>query len=285
MPAPRDDRQDVVFLIDNSSTSINGDFYPNRLQAQQMAVERLTRYFAKLHQRSEYAIGTLGNTEFGICASLTSSTSTLFKALPKIVRGGEADLARGIRCAFLSLHVGDPEIKRKRIIVMLGSSPVPPITPEVVTQLVTSAKKENVWLDIVTFGEDVDLVPLQALISQMGDPNSHFIHCRSGGHILSDAILSSEIGPGLEEGRRIEVAIDEDPDLALTLRLSMEDQMPDELELAAALRASLEDNEGFATDDTDIMAAIEASLRESGPPGSKRRKPDEHDEEESDSPE
>jgi 26S proteasome regulatory subunit N10 len=254
--------QAIVFLIDNCSTSLNGDFYPSRLEAQKTAVERLASYFSKQNSKSQFAIGSLASAQFGVFASLTNITATLFHRLPTLQRGGNSDLCRGIRCAFLALHLRDSTIKHKRVIAMIGSAPEPAVSPQLADSIALAASLEGVCLDIVAFGKDVEVEPLQYLIRKIANSGSHFVFCPPRGIILSDAILSSDIGPGMTESRRLNMAIEEDPDLALTIQLSMQDQ-PDDPELAEAIRMSME-AEGFCND-PDVLEALQASLADQQP--------------------
>jgi 26S proteasome regulatory subunit N10 len=245
-----DSAQAIVFLIDNSESSINGDFYPNRLDAQKMSIERLMSHFSKMSLRTQLAIGTLSGNSFGICAPLTTDTMRLSKSLGRISRGSKCDLEHGIRCAFLSLHLRDQNITTRRIIAMV-SCPTP-LTRERADALGATAIREGVLLDIVAFGADADVDTLKYLTARAG-PGSRLVFCPRGGGILSDAILSSEIGSGPIQERYLDLDLnlEDDPDLALTLQMSMEDQA-DDPELAEALRASMEE-EG---DDPELIRAM-----------------------------
>lgn len=228
----------IVFLIDNSATSLNGDFYPSRLEAQTMAVERLISHFTKSSDKTQIAVGLMAEPDTGMLVSLTSSTMTVTRALFKIERGQKNNFAKAVRCAFLSLHHCNSEIRRKQIIAMVGSDPGQ-MTPEICEMLANTANIEGVNMNIVAFGDDFDANPLQTLVEKCGH-NSHFVYCPPGGIILSDAILSSEIVPSVMKNYSMFGNINpyDDPDLALTLKLSMEDQ-PDDPELIEAMRLSL----------------------------------------------
>ena len=45
--------QAIIIFIDNSETSINGDFYPNRLDAQKTAAERLIQFFTRVNPQTQ----------------------------------------------------------------------------------------------------------------------------------------------------------------------------------------------------------------------------------------
>jgi hypothetical protein len=206
-------------------------------------------HFAKVSLRTQLAIGTLSSNSFGICAPLTTDTMRLSKRLVRISRGCQCDLEHGVRCAFLSLHLRDQNILTRRIIAMVSSPTA--LTRDRADALAAAAIREGVLLDIVAFGADVDVDTLRYLCARAG-PGSHFVFCPLGGGILSDAVLGSEIGPGTIQERYLDLNLEDDPDLALTLQLSMEDQA-DDPELAEALRASMEE-EG---DDPELIRAMQ----------------------------
>lgn len=228
----------IVFLIDNSGTSLNGDFYPSRLEAQTMAIERLMSHFTKSSDKSQIGIGLMAEPETGMIVSLTSLTSTVTRRMFKIERGGKCNFPKAIRCAFLAMHQCTPDIRKRRIIAMVGSDPGN-LTPDVCAELANTANREGVGIDIVAFGDDFPVEPLRDIVDRCGG-NSHFLHCSPGGVILSDAILSSDIVPSVMKNMYGNINLEDDPDLALTLQLSMEDQ-PDDPELIEAMRQSLLD--------------------------------------------
>lgn len=94
----------VAILIDNSATSIDGDFYPNRLTAQLITAGRYAQHLFSENPNNQVAIGTLGDTEFGIRASFTTSLPKIESIFNNIVSSGSIDLERGLKSAILALH-------------------------------------------------------------------------------------------------------------------------------------------------------------------------------------
>ena len=252
--------QAIIIFIDNSETSINGDFYPNRLDAQKIAAERLIQFFFRRSQNTQIGIGTLADESFGIVASLTTNDNKLERSIANIKRGGIMHLVHGIRCGFLALHHCDPEVRNKRMIVFIGSEH--DMTDlKISSQLSQHANKEDVAVDIVTFGDEVNNKNiLEDFISKIHE-KSNFVSAKSNSAILSDLVLSSPIGPG-DFSHQTDSNFEDDPDLALTIKLSM--QQDDDPELQAAILESQKDNEPFQEDieDPELALAIKLSMQD-----------------------
>merc|ERR1712240_208153 len=119
-----------------------------------------------------------------------------------------------------------------RIIAFVGS----PIEADEkgVIKLAKKLKKEKVNIDIVSFGEDEDntdiLNKFITTINGKEGTGSHLVTIPPGPH-LSDALVSSPIvqgedgmGAAPSSGFEFGVNPDDDPELALALRVSMEEQ-------------------------------------------------------------
>merc|ERR1712045_562903 len=112
---------------------------------------------------------------------------------------------------------------------------VSPVSEKKVIKLAKKLKKEKVNIDIVSFGEDEDntdiLNKFITTINGKEGTGSHLVTIPPGPH-LSDALVSSPIVQGedgsgaLPTGSGYEFGVDpnEDPELALALRVSMEEQ-------------------------------------------------------------
>ena len=262
MSSARDDSsQAIVFLVDNSATSIDGDFFPSRLEAQKIAISRIVRHFERARRKIQFALGALAMPNTGIVASLSDSR-TILRYLDKLTPGeGLANVDKGIRCAMLSLHQCDSDSARpaKRIIVMIGSETTPEWSERLCDDLCEHLRRESVSLDIVAFGSDVSTVELQYIVAQAqgGDPKgpqSHYVECPAGGALLSDMILDSPIGNSVYTEPVLD---DNDPDLQETIRLSMLEPDAQDPELEEALRLSRLEAEQAA-----LREALELSRQE-----------------------
>jgi 26S proteasome regulatory subunit N10 len=253
------DAEAVIILVDNSESSINGDFYPNRLDAEKIAAERLFQYIVRQSAKTQISVGTLATAQFGIQASLTIRQDKVSKAIAQIKRGGTAELEHGIRCAFLALRHRDPQISARRVIVFIGSHHT--MTEESAEKLAADANREGVAVSIVAFGDDVNDIEVLENFVQKVQAHSEFVRANAGTVILSDIILSSPIGPGEGSAHTLlDPSLEEDPDVALAIRQSLDQANNDDDELQAAIRASMND----AMDDPGLREAIRQSLMDQG---------------------
>lgn len=141
-----------------------------------------------------------------------------------------------MRVAQLALkrRVTDQGNPNRRIIAFVGS-PLKESQDELV-KLGLRLKKNNIAVDVVNFGEEsVNTQKLDAFInSVVSDDNSHLVTIPPGPHLLSDMLLTSPIvqaggdmGAGMVGGGDMEfpgVDPNLDPDLAMALRISLEEE-------------------------------------------------------------
>ncbi|KAJ0076482.1 hypothetical protein Patl1_36047 [Pistacia atlantica] len=169
--------------------------------------------------------------------------------------GGEMNLAAGIQVAQLALKHRQNKNQRQRIIVFAGS----PIKHDkkVLEMIGKKLKKNSVALDIVNFGEEDDgkQENLEALLAAVNNNESgHIVHIPPGPNALSDVLISTPIfnvdgegGSGFAAAAAaaaaggvsdFEFGVDPniDPELALALRVSMEEERA--RQEAAAKRAA-----------------------------------------------
>ncbi|CAN8276719.1 unnamed protein product [Cochlearia groenlandica] len=232
----------TMICIDNSEWMRNGDYSPSRLQAQTEAVNLLCG--AKTQSNPENTVGVLTMAGKGVRV-LTTPTSDLGKILAcmhGLDVGGEINLTAAIQIAQLALKHRQNKNQRQRIIVFAGS----PIKYEKKALEIVGKrlKKNSVSLDIVNFGEDDDEEKpqkLEALLSAVNNNDgSHIVHVPSGANALSDVLLSTPVFTGDEgasgyvsaaaaaaaAGGDFDFGVDPniDPELALALRVSMEEE-------------------------------------------------------------
>ena len=213
----------IVFLIDNSDTSINGDFEPSRLEAQKLAAQRLGNFNLKQSPNSQVALGSIGSECFGIQCSLSKTTKYFSAAFSKIEAGGKAQVVRGIKNAFLPLKRRDTDTKGKRIVLFICSRH--DMTMDSARELAERANKEHISIDIIAFGQEVDKLDILEAFTRMTVNESYFIRIRNNDYILSDSVLASPLGPGIQQ------------------QIEQLDDISEDEELLAAMKASLEDSE------------------------------------------
>ncbi|XP_064382965.1 26S proteasome non-ATPase regulatory subunit 4-like [Halichondria panicea] len=220
----------TVICVDNSEWMRNGDFIPTRLQAQQDAVNAVCHM--KTRQNQENSVGLLSLADTQLRVTLTNDNNKIFKALQAVEPAGRINFVTGVRIAHLSLKHRQNKNQKMRIIVFVGS-PVGSEEKELV-RLAKRLKKEKVSVDIINFGEeDVNNNKLSTFINTINgkEKTCHLVTALPG-PLLSEVLLSSPIlagedgAPLAPMGQGFEFGIDpsEDPELAMALRVSMEEQ-------------------------------------------------------------
>lgn len=246
-----------MLVLDNSSYSINGDYPPNRLSAQADAVHIIFNRKINANPENEVGLMVMGGKAPEVLVTPTKEEGQLVAALHSAKQGGTADLSTGIQVAQLALKHRQNKNQRQRIIVFVGS-PLSESTAALV-KLGKKMKKNNVAIDIISFGTDTSdplaflslpsssssteesAVPetneskLLALHEAVNSSdNSHFLAVEPGPHLLSERIMNSAIlrGDAGEDdgmgggGGGDEYGVDPnlDPELALALRMSLEEE-------------------------------------------------------------
>ncbi|GAA5848842.1 hypothetical protein JCM9279_002961 [Rhodotorula babjevae] len=253
----------TMIVLDNSAHSLNGDFIPNRLQAQSDCIFTIMGTKINAHPENEVGLMVMAGKGPEVLVTLTQDEGKVMAALHDVKSSGEADLMTGIQVAQLALKHRQNKNQRQRIVVFAGS----PLkdSQAALVKLGKKLKKNNVALDIISFGTpDVDLsIPslpssssattaaapaapetndakLAALVeATSSSDNSHFLSVEPGPHLLSERVMQSAIlrpeGGGDDDmggagggsgGNADEFGVDPnlDPELAMALRMSLEEE-------------------------------------------------------------
>jgi len=258
-----------MILIDNSEYMRNGDYAPSRFEAQSDAVT--TVFGRKVDSNPENTVGvmTMAGKAPQVLVTHTKDIGHILSALheSRSKLSGYSDIVTAISVAQLALKHRTDKNLRQRIVVFLGSplaspasTPIPsrPFTQstdeKTLVKLAKKLKKNNVAIDIVSFGEDESRLPNDTLLRTFVEhassgENSHFVSAPPGeGRLLSEVVLGSEIlaedgvtggmprmegvqvdgvpGVGVGAGDNFEFGVDPsmDPELAMALRMSMEEE-------------------------------------------------------------
>ncbi|CAI9099983.1 OLC1v1036887C1 [Oldenlandia corymbosa var. corymbosa] len=245
----------TMICIDNSESMRNGDYPPSRFEAQAEAINLICS--AKLESNPENTVGLLTMAGNGKGASVlitpTNDLADVLARMHAVEIGGEINLAVGLEVAQLPLKHRQNRYQRQRIVVFAGSS-VHDRTEEL-EMIGKKLKKNGVALDVISFGEEDEgkNEKLSALVAAADhNDNSHFVLVPLGGYYpgaLSEVLASSPIlvggggddweggsgfaaapsssayssGGGLG-GLEFDVDPNLDPELALALRVSMEEE-------------------------------------------------------------
>ncbi|KAI8393528.1 uncharacterized protein BYT42DRAFT_541784 [Radiomyces spectabilis] len=223
-----------MIVVDNSEWMRNGDYSPTRLVAQNEAVNIV--FSSKTQSNPENTVGlmTMAGKSPEVLVTLTTDVGKILSALHGVKAGGKADFLTGVQIAQLALKHRQNRNQRQRIIVFVGS----PVEADerTLVKLAKKLKKNNVAIDVVNFGEESEnTAKLEAFINTVNNSNnSHLVTIPPGPHLLSDMLISTPIIAGEEGssgsfatgGGDFEFGIDPnlDPELALALRISLEEE-------------------------------------------------------------
>ncbi|EST05944.1 Ubiquitin interacting motif [Kalmanozyma brasiliensis GHG001] len=228
----------TMLVLDNSEWMRNGDYTPTRWEAQADAVSMIFDAKTNSNPESEVGLMTMAGKSPEVLVTLTQDIGKVLAALHRSKIVGNADLATGINVASLALKHRQNKNQRQRVVAFVGS-PVEQTEDDLV-KLGKKLKKNNIAVDIVSFGEDVENEEkLTKFIEAVNSgENSHLLSVPAGPQLLSDIILSSPVlqeeggdsgaGPSGSGGggNSFEFGVDPsmDPELAMALRLSLEEE-------------------------------------------------------------
>lgn len=253
--------ESTIICVDDSEYMRNGDFIPNRLQAQQDAVGVVCQ--SKTQSNPENNVGLLSMAGPEVLNTLTTDVGRLLSKLHEVRPNGSINFITGVRIAHLVLKHRQGKHHRMRIVVFVGS-PIETEAKDLVT-LAKSLKKEKVSVDVVNFGEaDANTAKLESFVNTLNGEEgsgSHLVTVPTGSDTqLSDALVSSPVVQG-EDGVGVvpsgsggfEFGIDpnDDPELVLALRVSMEEQRQRQEEQARRAAA-----DGAPTDASQIASSM-----------------------------
>ncbi|GJP61578.1 hypothetical protein CLOP_g12513 [Closterium sp. NIES-67] len=243
----------TVVCVDNSEWMRNGDYAPSRFQAQSDAINLICG--AKTQSNPENTVGilTMAGKGVRVLVTPTADLGKILSTMHGLEVGGDTNLLSGLQVAQLALKHRQNKNQRQRIVLFIGS-PVPADTDTLV-KAGKRLKKNNVALDIVSFGSEEEdeqkQAKLEALLGAVNsNDNSHLVHVPPGPAVLSDVLISSPVFTGDGEGGSgfaaaaaagaaaaaaagggglggdFDFGVDPsvDPELALALRVSMEEE-------------------------------------------------------------
>ncbi|RWR95061.1 26S proteasome non-ATPase regulatory subunit 4 [Cinnamomum micranthum f. kanehirae] len=273
----------TMICIDNSEWMRNGDYPPTRLQALADA------------SNPENTVGllTMAGKGVRVLVTPTSDLGKILACMHGLEIGGEMNMTAGIQVAQLALKHRQNKKQQQRIIVFAGS----PIKydKKVLETIGRKLKKNSVALDIVDFGEEDDGKPekLEALLTAVNNnDSSHIVHVPAGPNALSDVLISTPIftvdgegGSGFAASAAAAAAaggvsafdfgVDPnlDPELALALRVSMEEERARQEAAAkkAAEDAARQEKEGEQASSSQDAPMAEPVNSSSGPGADNKR--------------
>ena len=280
--------ESCIVLLDCSEYMRNGDYVPTRLEAQQDAANLLVG--AKTQSHAQSTVGVAAGTQ--VLVSPTQEIGKILGALhdaTKTMGGGSqtmqtsnSDLTAAVQVASLALKHRPEKNGGQRIVAFVGT----PLESEVkaLQKAGRQLKKNNIAIDVVAMGELEENEPklkelVDAANGRSDDENERTCHLVTipAGVLPSDVLSSSPIlgaggafvasaaaaamgsSPGGNANNFAEyggVDPNMDPELAMALRVSMEEERVRQ-ERAAAAQASTDggSDEGATSEPAAAAAA------------------------------
>ncbi|XP_022342267.1 26S proteasome non-ATPase regulatory subunit 4-like [Crassostrea virginica] len=224
--------ESTIVCVDSSDYMRNGDFIPTRFQAQQDAVNLVCHSKTRSNPENNVGLISMGSS-VDVLVTLTADVGRLLSKLHQVQPKGTIKFNTAVKVAHLALKHRQGRNHKMRIVVFVGS-PIEDDEKEMV-KMAKKLKKEKVNIDIINFGEEqINTDKLTTFINTINgkDGNSCHLVTVPPGPMLSEALMNSPIlvgedgsGAGLSAvGFEFGVDPNEDPELALALRVSMEEQ-------------------------------------------------------------
>jgi|EP00670_Eutreptiella_braarudii_P015592 26S proteasome regulatory subunit N10 len=251
---------EATFLcVDNSEFMRNGDFAPTRARAVHEACNLVVG--AKTQSNPENTVGllTMGGKSVTLLETLTNNLGKMLAALSTVQTCGDLHFTGSMQIAALGLKHRQNKQQRQRIVAFVAS----PIE-ESQKQLETLGKrlrKEGVAVDVVAFGVEDNVPKLEAFIGALnrqesGQEQSHLINVPTGVTlaevlvssplIAEDGVPAARLGAGGDAGDFGGDLDYADPELAMVIRMSIEEEKRRE-EAEAKKKAEAEGKEAGAS--------------------------------------
>ncbi|OWZ16676.1 26S proteasome non-ATPase regulatory protein [Phytophthora megakarya] len=231
--------ESTMICLDNSEWMRNGDYIPSRLEAQHDAANLLCGTKTQANPESTVGVLAMAGKSIQVLASPTDNMGTLLSAIHRVKIGGSMRLANAIQVAQLALKHRRNKTGGQRVVVFIGS----PIEEDEkqLTKIGKLLKKNNIAVDVVSMGElDANAARLQAFVdAASSNGNSHLVTVPAG-VLPSDVLVSSPVLHGDDDAAAAAASsggggndafaeyggVDPsmDPELALALRVSMEEE-------------------------------------------------------------
>ncbi|AWU76007.1 uncharacterized protein C5L36_0B12360 [Pichia kudriavzevii] len=261
----------TMILIDNSEYMRNGDYTPSRYQAQLDTVEVIFR--RKVNSNPENTVGlmTMAGESSVSLSNLTADYGQILSGLHSSKINGKCNFINSIQVACLALKNRQNKNQRQRIVVFVGS-PIEESSHELNT-LAKKLKKNNISIDFINFGEhQSNLSKLEEFnqIMENEEKTSHLVTVPQGPYLLYEQVDKTaitrdqelidsnasngefgDIGGASGGGDDFGFGLDDpnmDPELALAIRLSLEEENARKEREEAAKKEKDADNKSDGTE-------------------------------------
>lgn len=288
--------ESCMILLDNSEFMRNGDYVPSRLGAQSDAANLVANQKTQSNPESTVGVIAMSSkgpsTGAQLLVSPTDDLGKILSALHGVPLSGEltppgadaVDVAASVQVAALALKHRRNKNGAQRIVLFVGS-PLEHATSRSLVKAGKQLKKNNVFIDVVCLGElGENEAKLRELVDAANGPSAEGVErtCHlvtiPAGVLPSDVLISSPVlradgagggmgggaaaagapPPGGADGFADFGGIDPnmDPELAMALRVSMEEERARQ-ERAAPAAAAADDDE-----DALLQQALAMSMAE-----------------------
>lgn len=294
--------ESCMILLDNSQYMLNGDYIPTRLSAQTDAANLLVTH--KTGSNPESTVGIIamsggihssGENADGVelLVSPTDDMGKILGALHNIpVRGrGDTDISgvdvpASVQVASLALKHRRNKNGQQRIVIFVGS-PLTHVESKALVKAGKMLKKNNVAIDVVALGElEVNEAKLKELVDAAnGNSDEKLCHLVTipTGVLPSDVLIGSPIVHGGSDGGGGAAAMaggvsggvdgfaefggvdpNMDPELAMALRVSMEEERARQERLAREQAESAQNEESKTEGDESAKDAGDMDVDKAG---------------------
>lgn len=307
--------ESCMILLDCSEYMRNGDYIPTRLEAQVDAANMLVG--AKTQSHPESTVGISAGTE--LLLSPTTDVGMMLRAIHGLnFTSSVDDITAAVQVAGLALKHRRNKNGSQRIIVFVGT-PLTDVDSRALQKVGRQLKKNNVAIDVVALGElETNEEKLRELVDAAngrsedgGERTCHLVTIPAGvlpSDVLANSpVLAADGGAyaaaagamatsGFEGGNQFAdfggVDPNMDPELAMALRVSMEEErVRQERATAAAAREESKDADmadasssgdafasaaadaGLSEEDALLQQALAMSMQENDPVPSSESKP------------
>jgi 26S proteasome regulatory subunit N10 len=273
-----------MILLDNSEFMRNGDYIPTRLEAQQDAANLLVG--AKTQSHPESTVGVSAGTE--LLVSPTEDVGKILNALHGLsISSKTKDVTAAVQVASLALKHRRNKNGSQRIVLFVGT-PLDGIEVKALQKAGRQLKKNNVAIDVVALGElEANEEKLKELVdaangrSDDGTERTCHLVTIPAGVLPSDVLASSPVVHGGSGGSAFAASAaaaaatggagrdifadfggvdpNMDPELAMALRVSMEEERARQQRLAAQ-QATQQQQQGSTAEESKDAEMTDATV-------------------------
>lgn len=270
--------ESCMILLDNSEFMRNGDYIPTRLEAQQDAANLLVG--AKTQSHPESTVGVSAGTQ--LLVSPTEDVGKILNALHGLpIVSSVKDVTAAVQVASLALKHRKNKNGSQRIVLFVGS-PLE-VDGRALAKVGRQLKKNNVAIDVVAMGElESNEEKLRELVdaangrSDDGAERTCHLVTIPAGVLPSDVLASSPVVHGGAGGSAFAASAaaagadlggfaefggvdpNMDPELAMALRVSMEEERARQERLAARRAEQQTTEDSKDADMPDAQAVVNA---------------------------